>query len=581
MTNAQSTGTVTIKSDTTSLTAGVARSRDALVSMDAVLKKSGPSLGAMSKAAKVAGFATDGLTSGVIGVVKSFGPWGMVIGVAADALIGYVANADAAAKATREFWETVETAGSQLEKLWRDVDNRAANERSFEQRTRNMTATQREQIRATEDQIAAARGYGEAVEDLEIKLSKLRASAAISASLVRNENESDEDFEKRREKLIDDARRFERDAELAQIEADAAAGSRTATKIKIGGKGKAGKDKKPDNSFFERGAKAQWEALMDARKEQREREAEIEETFWQTQDERFSLIMERREGQEQAAHDAAITRMQERAALGAIEDSHLRELEEQKIEQRFAFDSQLAEADAHAEQARQMRHESEMVRIEEEKRAREELIEQLQTIMQAGTAQAQMAVSGILSVADARNNARRAAQAQGKSEIEVARAVRQAEMQAKAARMQSIRDIMAAEAVKQFFLGVGALALTWGIPNPSSILHFAAAAGLGAGSAIAGARSNQLSDQASGAGGPGGGGAFGPASAGGSGSGGGFGGRSGSTSGPPQPAGSGNAIPGSPVSIVIQGNVIGEKQHIDHLATKIEERIHRRPRRTG
>jgi hypothetical protein len=591
MGNATSTGTVVLRGDTSSLTTGVARSKDALQAMDQVLRKNGPALGDMSKAAKAASMGTDLLTAGVLGVVKGFGPWGMVIGVAADALIGYVAQTDAATKATREFWYEVRNAGKQMEDIARKADAREVHEQRFIERTMSMTRLEREEVRAMEDQIAAAKGYGEAIDDLVIKLDRLRAAELLAASRVRNENETDEQFEERRGKLVSDARRLEREAELAQIEADAAAGSRAATKIKVGGKKKAAKPEKDHSTDWE--FMRELEAARELA-EEKKRLREQDEIDFQTMNERFDLIMEQRESAEQQRHDAALTRMRERSSLAAIEDADLREIEEQKIEQRFAFESQLALADADAEFARQSAHEAQMARIEEEKRAREEQLAQIERITQAGIGHAQTAVAGIISIADARNNARRAAQAQGKSETEVARAVKQAELQAKAARMQSIRDMMAMEALRFGGLALGALASTWGIPNPSSILYFAAAAALGAGAVAAGARSNSLSDQAAGMDASGGGSPFGAAS----GIGGSGGGGRGTNRGGSLPPGSGNAIPGSPIgqtsspqqnnggggivlNLTVQGHLVNDKQHIDYIAKRLEERMHSRPRRTG
>jgi hypothetical protein len=538
VTNASSTGTLTLRSDTSALTSGVAASKNALAGMDAVARRAGPALGDMSKAAKGAKIGTDLLTGGILGVVKGLGPWGLAFGVAADVLISYTANSAEATKATHEFWRAIEGAGNAMEKIARAADAKIVHDERFEQAIRNVTAAHRDNITAVENEIAASKGYGEATDELTIKLLKLQAEALIAESKVQHMLETDDEFQKRRSKLLADARKLERDAELAQIEADAAASSRAATKIKVGGKKKAGKPEKDTSTDWE--FHRELEAAREAAEEEK-RMREQDELDFQTMNEKFDLIMEQR-----------------------------------------------AEA---AEQAKEAAHERELARIEEEKRAREEQLAQIERITSAATGHAQMAVAGILSVADARNNARRAAQAQGKTEAQVAQAVKQAELQAKAARMQSLRDMMAAQAVQQFFLGVGALATTWGIPNPASILHFAAAAGLGAGAAIAGARANSLSDQASGAGGNGGG-AFGPAS----GRGGGGGGSRGGTGGQALPPGSGNAIPGSPtpqptpqqqngggivLHLTVQGDLINDKQHIDKIARRIEERVHSKPRRTG
>lgn len=543
MSNATSTGTIRLQSDSSSLTAGVAKSNAALQQMDAVLRRSGPALGDMSKAAKGAALGTDLLTGGVLGAVKSMGPWGLVIGVAADALIGYIAQTEQATKITREFWQTMRDGIAFAQKTAKEVENHAVFTERDAAAIKRATGETESKIRAMEVEIARTKGLGEETYELEKAVSALRVESLLAKAETELYLETAAQAAVRRAELFAEARKIEREQELADAEHEGRVERAGIVKITVkkrtGGRRKE-EEKPVDLDFAGRGEFDRELAL--AREAQAEKQAlrEQDERDWQTMDERFALIMEQRQEAAEAAKEAA----------------HQRELE----------------------------------RIAAEQQAREEQLAQQQRILDAATGYTQQAVAGIVSIADARNAARRSAQAQGKSEAEVARAVRIAEMQARAARMQSIRDVAAMEAIRQLGMGIGALGITWGIPNPSSIAHFAAAGVLGGLAGAAHARSNTLSDQAAGmerGGGGLGGSGFGAPSS----SGGGGGGGSGRQSIP----GAGSQVPGSPVPqpqqqqqappartvIYIQGNVIGDRQHIDDLARRIEERQHSRPRRAG
>lgn len=131
-------------------------------------------------------------------------------------------------------------------------------------------------------------------------------------------------------------------------------------------------------------------------------------------------------------------------------------------------------------------HEAELARIDTERAAREQEQARMQQYISAGAQAAQQVVGGLVSITDARWQARQAALAQGKTEAQAARAAKIATLEATAGQLQALRNLAISKAIEQTALGLGALGTTWGIPNPAAMLHFASAAtwavvGVGAG----------------------------------------------------------------------------------------------------
>lgn len=191
---------------------------------------------------------------------------------------------------------------------------------------------------------------------------------------------------------------------------------------------------------------------------------------------------------------------------------------------------------------RQANHEAEMARIASEKQAEAERTATVLKAIDTGKQAATQTTLGILSVTDARRAATLAAKAQGKSDVDAAKAGKIAALEAAAGQLQSLRNLAITKAISETAEGLGMLATTWGIPNPAAMLHFAAAAtwtavGIGAGLGARGLQGRASSMQAS-MGGAGGGAAGGGSGSSGRGLG---GGRSGS-----MPRGSDSPIPGSP-----------------------------------
>lgn len=544
MSTTSAEGRIRLSLDGSSLTAGVAKSKDALQKMDEVLRRTGPALGDMSKASKAAGLGVDLLSGGILGAVKTMGPWGLAIGVGADALIGLVASSEAAEKASRAFAKAQEDERKAVLEAADAIARKAFWEKELERDLRRASAVTTPRIREIEEEIAATRGWGESTAELTRELSKLTAAELRQQKMHRAGLETLAEAEARGKDLERQAQEIERKQRLADIEEEAAREKRTAEKITVGGKsgGGAAKPKeKADNSFADKAAVSEWEKLMDARDEQRKAKREQDELDFQTRDEKFDIIMRER-------------------------------------------------ADA-LEEAKDKAHEAEMARIKEEKDAREEQLAMQQRIVDAAAGYAGQAVAGLLSISDARKQARAAALAQGKSEAEAARAAKVAELQARASAMTGIRNMAAVKSAEHLALGIGALATTWGIPNPSAALHFAASGLFGVLAGAAAARASSLGDRAAGMEGGGGFGAgFGSPGAGGQG-----GAANSAPSASTQP-GAGNSVPGSPVPqpqaggqssgqggtvVHIHGNVIGNRQFVDDLARQLDEREHRRPRRAA
>lgn len=540
-TNAE--GRIRLSLDANALTAGVTKSKDALAGMDAVARRVGPGLGDMSKAAKGAAIGTDLLTGGILGVVKGLGPYGLALGVAADVLISYEANATAAAKAARELLEVMQLKTKAFQEDAREVANHTTFVERDSAAMRRATGETDDKVRAMELEIARTKGLGQETHELEKQANQLRVTSLLAAADLDLYLETASEAALRRAELYGKAADILREQELKDAEHEGKMEKESVTQIVVkrrtGGGAKA--REKADNSFADKAAVSEWEKLMDARDEQRKAKREQDERDFQTMDERFDLIRQQKADELEAAKDAA--------------------------------------------------HDAEMQRIEEEKRAREEQLAMQQRIVDASASYAGQAVAGLLSISDARKQARAAALAQGKSEAEASRAAKVAELQARASAMTGIRNMAAVKAAEHMALGIGALATTWGIPNPSATLHFVSAGLFGALAGAAAARAGTLGDRAAGMEGGGfGGTGFGSPGAGGQ------GGAANSAPSTSTQPGAGNSVPGSPVPqpqaggqsgsqggtvVHIHGNVIGNRQFVDDLARQLDEREHRRPRRAA
>jgi hypothetical protein len=151
------------------------------------------------------------------------------------------------------------------------------------------------------------------------------------------------------------------------------------------------------------------------------------------------------------------------------------------------------------EAAKQAAHDANMARIEEEKKAEEERIATIERNVSFGEMAANVAVSGLLDITDARRDAVRMAKLEGKTSREAAQAGKIAAAMALEAQLKSLRNMAAMHAIEYTAKGIASQASTYGIPNPQSIGYFTAAGifagiavGSGLGAMAAGNRADSL-----------------------------------------------------------------------------------------
>lgn len=462
--------------------------------------KGSAALLAFTKAADAAKGGTFGLGKTIANVAFAFGPWGMAIGVVSQALIGLFENMSNAEREAAKFRRELENQRYAAEAAASALRNKKFHDDTYASNLRRVTEAQRQEIWATEDAIAAANGYGESTEDLSIKLLRLRASALQAEAGVSDLGATLEENTKRATELLEQAAALERQADLMQTTADAAASTRTATRVTVGGRRPGGGARQGggvDPAFAA--------GLVEARNAQRLSDP----------------LMERGDGGEFAAEMAAFRRSQAMSGM------------ERGGERAGSIESMRAEIDTMRE-VEEIRANSAVARAEQHEQEMQQLAEKQAAYMQHAAVAGQMA-SSILSISDARRQARNAALAQGKTDKQAAREGKIAALEQTAAALTGLRNLAIQKAIEQTALGLGALAV---YNYPSAGLHFAAAGtwaavgvGAGLGARAVGAQASSMR-QASG------GSANGTAGYGGS-----AGGSSGSSGGGSSSA---SPIPGSP-----------------------------------
>lgn len=151
------------------------------------------------------------------------------------------------------------------------------------------------------------------------------------------------------------------------------------------------------------------------------------------------------------------------------------------------------ERDALYEERAQIRHESEMQRLQAEQTAEAEKQKMIGKGIDVAEKAATTAVMSALSTADARRQATMAARLQGKTEAEAARAGKIAALEAQSATLKSIRDMAAVQALQQAAMSIAAFARYDFVAGG---LHLAAAGAFGALALGASIGSRSKSDQA-------------------------------------------------------------------------------------
>lgn len=472
----------------------VEKNAGALNKVSGEIKKSIPSLLALSTTTSGASNAALGLAGNIAEGAKAFGPWGLALGTAAGLLVAFIDKTVQAADATEKLRKAEQLAEDDRRRRFaadveadREQQDIAQMRRVYEQRKRiyeENQRTMREQYLREEEE-----------------KKKRRASAKKSASAEDLAN-----AELFREQLAA-ARDARTGAGIVRPDLAYAEGLASARNAAIGGQmQRAGSDTRNL-------------AATEARTNATLRQLDAERALQQT---RTSFL-----GQELTDFDAELARI-EREKQARIELLDVQQQAANTGAERIAIEQEMAS----------VAHEATMQRYAAERDAEAQRISQIQAGVSIASSAAQQTVAGILSITDARRNAKNAALAQGKSEKEAARAGKIAALEQTASQLQAIRNMAIVKAIEQTAMGIGALA---SFNYPGAALHFAAAAtwgvvaggaGIGSRAVASRATSMRAADSGSAANGPGG---MGGGSRGSSGSGGGRG-----------ATGSDSPIPGSP-----------------------------------
>lgn len=459
--------------------------------------KGSAALLAFTKAADAAKEGTFGLGKTIANVAFAFGPWGMAIGVVAQALIGLVESNNEAADAAKKHAEAMREQARAAEAAKTALIDEAMYRKGVRYEVDKATESIREQIHDYEKQIAINRSAGLSTKALSVQLIETRAREkdAIAEVADREEERARKYFST--EKALEhaenaraareEAAALRREGEIAAIDASTESVKRNtaakqanvavdvertkAMQLSLLGPNVGG-------SVAAFGESQQFAAGL--------REAQFDQT----------ARMERggeREGSEEAFR---------------IEVDHLLELEEIR---------------ANSAAAQRERHEEEM-RLLSEKQAK--------YLAHASTASTM--AGSILSITDARRSAIMAAKNQGKTDREAAREGKIAALEQTAAALKGIRDMAIVKAIEQTALGIGAAAT---FNYASAGMHFAAA-GLWTGIAVgAGVSSRVVGDRAS---------SMGASSSGAANTSGGYGGGGSTSPRGGAPPGGNTGVPGSP-----------------------------------
>jgi hypothetical protein len=256
-------------------------------------------------------------------------------------------------------------------------------------------------------------------------------------------------------------------------------------------------------------------------------------------------------------------------------------------EVRMQYATTVGEKEALLEEQRSIRHDAEIARIDEEKKEQQQRQAILEDVAKQAARHGAAFVNSSIDIAKAKREATKAALLEGKTSVEAARIGKIAELEARAARMDSIRQYMVMKAFEHAAEAIGAFARYDFVGGG---LHLAAAAAFGIGAAVAASRSNSLGAQADSLQARGGGGGSGAGAGGGSG---GTSPRSGpapidssipGSPGPQAPSSSGGGSSGGGSPVVITGNTYhlygtsGQKEYVRQLDQDLSELSHSRRR---
>lgn len=460
-------------------------------------KRIAPALGNAAASLATSTGSMKSLASAVLGTAASFGPWGIAIAAAGTALYNIVGAqleaADAADKHTKKLLEQKRVLAERArDEKRKEIETGAAKGELTRERQAELAAVSRLE-RERKTAIADAR---DEVESLEKQIA-INKQMKIDSQLLFREKSKQLEIIALREGDIEAARKIRHDAELDRIN-------------KVGAvEKKKHAEKKEQLSELEqllgKGADKRFAQLVANHKGADESFLEFQKSqlgFDQKTIDPFSGedVERRRALSKQNAESRLrgnLGGLDVAVASGQMTPAQRIEEEEALLLEHNSFLQTQAETDLErlqlVDDAQAIRHQAQMARLEQEKKAeteRGELVGKYAT--EAAKHGAAMIMSS-LSIAKAKREATKAALLEGKTSAEAAKAGKIAELEARAERMEGIRSYMIQKSLEHAAEAVGAAAR---YDFVGMGLHLAAAAAFGAGAVISHGRVGQLQNKA-------------------------------------------------------------------------------------
>jgi hypothetical protein len=442
--------------------------------------------GALTNTYQRLGFAAHQLVAGTAsfnqalqGVLGTLGPYGVAAGAAAGVIWHLVESHKAAAEAAKKHAEETRKAAeaeraAATSAYVTKLNARLQDDARIEAENRDFAAKRDfdDRRRELEVDIAAAEAFHQRADDIRSDLRDLQADEIerTEGFAARQEFLHQEELNRIAEdgRAEDDRHQKKAKNQSDELTADELAFKRETERLRYREQLFADMSKRVAG-YIKRDREAQFDAL----------DAEFERAMKQ-----YQQISEFRP---KAALASQLSDIEKQKATGQIDNTEAIEAERQArlayLEDTRSATETTFEAEQRLEQARQINHDAEMARIDEEKRKRDE---QIGTFTRYATS----TVQSLVSIGDARHQAVRAAKLQGKTDAEAARAGKIAALEQAAGSLRALRDFAIVKAISETAAGLGALGITWGVPNPAALMHFASAAAWGvvAGGTALGAR---------------------------------------------------------------------------------------------
>lgn len=424
------------------------KNKDAVGKFGSATKAALPNIVGLATHTGAAAKSMTGLATSIFAGAKAFGPWGLAVGVAGDALVSLVTSMTEAESKAEKLRAQLEGDREERERLFKQAEWQAKEDARIAQLKRQQALVQREYDK---EQLRLRKEHLEAIEKEEAAESKHHAAR------------------KQRAREID--KEFDRQIGMSILGPNARGSAASFAEGQQFGAGlqEAGMMRRAGSDTRDAGA-------IQARTDATLRAIQVERAQAET---RASFL-----GVEVANHDAEI---------GRIEREKQARLD--LLQTRLDAATIGGEKDAIEEEMAQVRHEAWLARNDAEKAAEQQRIALIQSGLAVAQNATQQTVAGLLSIRDARMSARNAALAQGKSDKEAARAGKIAALEQTAAQLQALRNLAIQKAIEQTAMGIGALA---SFNYPSAALHFAAAATWGAVGIGSGLASRAVASRATG-----------------------------------------------------------------------------------